>query len=297
LSRKEILVSTGYSQLKDFSPGLSRSQLPEHQPGKLLADSYLALTLAESLIRNRGSFNEADLKEEFARLLASEEFLATGPGAVCLGTMRCIVDGTASGLECFDLTDLSIAVRSFPCGCLPGPPKTETGIALAMAQCQAAYSDKKVMAASAVVADSISFFVAGGRIESVDEVHAFIKRELEVANSIDERFADAWDGIAPDLDYGKPACELPYSLINVQSNVNEVIPIAAGIFLIFRHSLEEAICAAALAGGDTDTVAALVGALAGSYHGASQIPQRWLNSINDKERIEKVANDLAKFWD
>ena len=90
--------------------------------------------------------------------------------------------------------------------------------------------------------------------------------------------------------------DLPYSLINVQANIMELVPTAFGIFLVFRHSLEKAICAAALSGGDTDTVAALVGALAGSYHGATAIPSRWTGQIAHKDRINDVANNLAKFW-
>jgi poly(ADP-ribose) glycohydrolase ARH3 len=66
--------------------------------------------------------------------------------------------------------------------------------------------------------------------------------------------------------------------------------------LIFRGDPEEAICAAARSGGDTDTVATIVGALSGAYHGASKLPQRWLDEINDKERLEDVARQLAALW-
>ena len=296
LTRKEILITTGFSQLKEFAPGLSRSQMPGHKAGDLLADSFLALTFAESLIKGNGHLDAEDLRKRFGELMEDPEFLASGPGAVCLGTIRCVIDATASGLECFNLPDPSTAVRAFPGGCLPGPPKTDELKNLATLQCQAAYSDKSVMAAALVVADSVNFLVRGGKINSEAEVHSFVQRELEIARSIDDRFADAWDGIAPDLDYSQPASDLPYSLINVEAKVTELVPTAAGIFLIFRHSLEESICAAALSGGDTDTVACLVGAFAGAYHGASAIPNRWTEQISHKHRINEVANNLAKFW-
>ena len=296
LTRKEILVTTGFSQLKDFAPGLSRSQMPGHKAGDLLADSYLALTFAESLIKSNGHLDAEDLRKRFGELLEDADFLASGPGAVCLGTIRCIIDSTASGLECFNLPDPSTAVRAFPCGCLPGPPKTDELRHLATLQSEAAYSDKSVTAAAVVIADSINFLVQGGKVGSEAEVHSFVQRELEIAHSIDDRFADAWDGIAPDLDYSAPATDLPYSLINVEPKVTELIPTAMGIFLIFRHSLEESICAAALSGGDTDTVACLVGAFAGAYHGAKAIPARWTEQIAHKQRINEVAQNLAKFW-
>ncbi|PWT94230.1 MAG: hypothetical protein C5B53_13670 [Candidatus Melainabacteria bacterium] len=296
LTRKEIMISTGLAQLKDFAPGLSRSQMPEHKAGNILADSFLALTLAESLIAGKGHLHDEDLRKRFAELIEDPEFLASGPGAVCLGTIRCMIDATASGLQCFNLPDPSTAVRAFPLGCLPGPPKTAELKTAANLQCAAAYSDKSVAAAAVVVADTVNFLVQGGKIDTVEEVHAFVQRELEVARSLDDRFADAWDGIAPDLDYSGMPDDLPYSLINVQANVAELVPTAAGIFLIFRHDLEKSICAAALSGGDTDTVACLVGAFAGAYHGAKALPSRWTEQIAHKERINHVAANLADFW-
>src|ERR1700722_6308192 len=88
LSRKEILVSTGFSSLRDFTPGLSRSKLPEHKPGNILADSFLALNFAESLITNQGQFSEEDLKARLSRLLEDQEFLAANPRAISLAFMR-----------------------------------------------------------------------------------------------------------------------------------------------------------------------------------------------------------------
>jgi ADP-ribosylglycohydrolase len=167
---------------------------------------------------------------------------------------------------------------------------------MAALQSAAAYSDKSVTAAAVVIADSINFLVQGGKIDTVAEVHSFVARELEIAKEIDDRFADAWDGVAPDLDYSGTPEDLPYSLINVQPDITELVPTAFGIFLIYRHDLEKSICAAALSGGDTDTVTCLVGALAGAYHGAKAVPSRWTEQIAHKERINNVAANLAKFW-
>ncbi len=296
LSRKEILISTGLSSLRDFSPGLSRSKLPEHQPGNILADSFLALNFAQSLIAGEGQILEDDLKLRLSKLLENREFLAANPRAVTLAFMRKTVDGLASIVADHEYTDVASAATSFPAGCLPGPPKTGDAISLAVEQSAIAHLDKQVLAAAAVIADSVHYFVLGQNLASEEAVRIYVERELDVAQSIDPRFADAWDGIAPDLDYSKPATELPYSLVNAQSTVSELVPTAVGIFLIFRHSLEEAICTAALSGGDTDTVSTIVGALAGAYHGAGKIPQQWLKDLAHKDHIENIAKGLCQFW-
>ena len=45
-------------------------------------------------------------------------------------------------------------------------------------------------------------------------------------------------------------------------------------------------------GGDTDTNAAVAGAVLGARYGASAIPQRWLDCIPQRERIERLADGL-----
>ena len=46
-----------------------------------------------------------------------------------------------------------------------------------------------------------------------------------------------------------------------------------------RPDLEEAVCAAANLGGDTDTNAAITGGLAGAWFGFSAIPARWVDAL------------------
>jgi ADP-ribosylglycohydrolase len=188
------------------------------------------------------------------------------------------------------------AARAFPAGCLPGGSKSDDPAAVAAWQAALSNGDKRAQSAAAVIADSVHYFICGAKLKSESDVRAFVKREFEVANRFDPRFAESWDDVAPDLDYINPAEDLPYSLVNVESNLNELVPTAVGIFLVFRHDLEEAICAAARSGGDTDTVAALVGALSGAYHGADKIPRRWLDGLTNKPQLEKVAEGLAKLW-
>ncbi len=294
LNRKDIVSSLGPSGLRDFSPGLTRSHLPDHEPGALLADTYLALELAESLIAHGGCFDADDLKARYKALLASDEFLQSAPGAPCLAALRRMVDGiepVADG-SAESIHDNG-AARSYPAGCLPDRADP---VEIAQSQAKLSQGDSRVWAAAAVCAHSVSRFIRGHTLADELSVRGYVRQEFEVACGIDTRFAEWWDDVAPDLDYAHPAHELPYSVLNVESSVNEAVPTAVGIFLIFRHNFEEAVCNAAVAGGDTDTAGAIVGALAGAYHGASAIPQRWLEKLAYRDRLEKVAEGLINLW-
>ena len=63
-------------------------------------------------------------------------------------------------------------------------------------------------------------------------------------------------------------------------------------------SLDEAIEASIRGGGDTDTVAAITGALAGALYGASALPESWVSIIHGwpgytVQEIEKLVRDAT----
>jgi len=62
---------------------------------------------------------------------------------------------------------------------------------------------------------------------------------------------------------------------------------------LFADSAEEAIVTAVNRGGDTDTIGAIAGAVAGARFGASQLPDRWLAAIDATEELELLAEQLA----
>ncbi|WP_336361599.1 ADP-ribosylglycohydrolase family protein [Haladaptatus sp. ZSTT2] len=60
------------------------------------------------------------------------------------------------------------------------------------------------------------------------------------------------------------------------------------------ENAEEAIITTVNRGGDTDTIGAVTGALAGARFGASALPHRWLVEIEERTEIGKLALKLQK---
>ena len=58
-------------------------------------------------------------------------------------------------------------------------------------------------------------------------------------------------------------------------------------------NFEDALIASVNSGGDTDTNAAVAGAVLGARYGASAIPQRWLDCVPERGRIEDLADRLV----
>lgn len=63
---------------------------------------------------------------------------------------------------------------------------------------------------------------------------------------------------------------------------------------LFAETAEEAIVTAVNRGGDTDTIGAITGAVAGARFGASQLPDRWLSPIDEVSELEDLAGRLVK---
>jgi len=74
--------------------------------------------------------------------------------------------------------------------------------------------------------------------------------------------------------------------------------VSAAIYsALAQPTFQEAIRFAVRLGGDTDTVAAMSGAISGARHGANSIPRRWLDSLEEGDRgrshVEQLAARLA----
>ncbi len=59
-------------------------------------------------------------------------------------------------------------------------------------------------------------------------------------------------------------------------------------------SAEEAIVTAVNRGGDTDTIGAIAGSVAGARFGASQLPNRWLSATEERSELESLADQLVE---
>lgn len=62
-----------------------------------------------------------------------------------------------------------------------------------------------------------------------------------------------------------------------------------------ENSFEDTIIRAANIGGDSDTISAIAGGLAGVYYGYDAIPERWKEKILRRTEIETLARELYEF--
>ncbi len=71
------------------------------------------------------------------------------------------------------------------------------------------------------------------------------------------------------------------------------VPTAIYCFLRQPQSYKDTVIYAISLGGDTDTIAAMAGAISGAYLGIEAIPSEWRAKLENREYIEALAENLA----
>ncbi|MDV6011277.1 ADP-ribosylglycohydrolase family protein [Haloechinothrix sp. LS1_15] len=73
------------------------------------------------------------------------------------------------------------------------------------------------------------------------------------------------------------------------------VPLALLAFLTTPDDPVATVRYAIRAGGDTDTIAAMAGALSGARNGVAALPESWIARVEARQRIERVANRLSGY--
>lgn len=112
----------------------------------------------------------------------------------------------------------------------------------------------------------------------------------EVVSQAPGEYEIAFEWIAENLaaDPGTAARVLGTTVAASRS-----VPYALWCFLSSQDDPEEAVARAVNSGGDTDTLGAMTGAIAGAFRGESGWPERWLSALENGEKGRDYVVGLA----
>ena len=127
-------------------------------------------------------------------------------------------------------------------------------------------------------------FAGMGKSEALDDSIRFVNEYCKPA------YASEFRSYASVLN--KKVTELDRESIPSSGYVVDTLEAVFWSFLN-TTSYREAVLTAVNLGGDTDTIAALVGGLAGIYYGFSSIPSNWVQNIIKKHEIAELT---TQFW-
>jgi poly(ADP-ribose) glycohydrolase ARH3 len=114
-------------------------------------------------------------------------------------------------------------------------------------------------------------------VEPIDDITAARLRAMP-------RLARGDETLAREVLTREYACDV---------SASEAVPPALGAFLAAK-SAEQAIVLAVSLGGDSDTIGAMTGALAGAHWGLEALPAAWVEGLENQEAGRGHALDLCR---
>lgn len=255
------------------------------KPGQWTDDTSLMLCLAESLIAE-GDFNPDDQAARYLRWYREGYNSSTG---------RCFDIGhtTRTALEMYEQSGIPVGPDDVWAGgngslmrlapiALRWPDNRTTAIKLA--------ADSSVVTHAAQVPVDACRYFASVLLEALALEASPGDRSMRLAAALQ---AANFGPLHPDI-----AKVANGDFINKRANEIKPTGYAADTLeaalwaFALGESFEEAVLLAVNLGGDSDTIGAVTGQLAGAYYGASSIPPRWLEVLYWRDKIEAYADAL-----
>ncbi len=277
LSRENIL-SRGYiTDYGDARPGCPGEKL---RAGQYTDDTEQMIVLARSIIEC-GGFNAGDFACRIAKWGAdarndpARSSLIGPASSAAIARLNSGISWEESGS---DIPSCGSAMRAAPVGLFYKD--------LDDVESNAALSSVPTHKSNGAIAGAVA--VAIGVRCALDDKDCFelIKDACARASNYDSEL-----GKKIELSFNKKdsAPGDVFAELGTSYSVYETVPCA--FFCFSRHSgePEKAITEAVNAGGDTDSIACITGALCGALHGIGSFPNKWVKGLENSEMIEALA--------
>ena len=302
LPRPEIVARYG-PLLEEFQPGAPDQPLAPGLPaGTVTDDTEQALLLAHLIIQGNGEIDEADLA---VQLLAWEEDMRARGSLSLLGpstrrALSALLAGTPLAETGRSGTTNGAAMRITPVGV--ATPAGDPGLLVrrVVTASRVTHDTGVALAGAAAVAAAVSAGVAGAGVPAA--IQAAVTAAGRAAGcghwvaAADVAARITW---ATGLTAGRPADEVldaVYTLVGTSLATQESVPAAFALLAAAPDDPWLAVRMAASVGGDTDTIAALTGAIGGACHGAAAFPEParvTVSAVNGLDLDEVAAGLMA----
>jgi ADP-ribosylglycohydrolase len=250
---------------------------PEKSTGST-DDTEFALLTAEILLNSEGTPSREDVVRAWRTHVLVEDELRRGGGSereAAENIRRGLMPPESGRFNSFASSD-GAAMRAAPAGIVAaGDP--DRAAELAERDAEISHSGDGIWGAQSV-ASAVSVAIAGGDVEDVFAEgmrrapegswfkHNFDKA-VALMDKYDRRLHDVW-------------MELHRALRGeYKASVPEAVVSAFAIYLMTGGDLRDGIVYASNFGRDSDTIGAIVGALAGAKVGLGNIPENWLSRV------------------
>lgn len=256
------------------------------QPGQYTDDTLMSIALAASLLEKQG-YDPTDASLKYLAWMESGNTRGIGgTTAAALTRVKLGAQWQESGLQ-FNPDSTPVggngtAMRASPIGLFYRSNIPDL-LQAAFLDASVTHNSHEPQMGSIAVALATAFLANGthsqiGVMEEVKDIlsDSLVKDKLELGLKLLEEKADPAEALA---------------LIGSNGYVPETVGAAFYCFAA-TDNFRDAVIMAVKAGGDTDTTAAIVGAMAGTYYGLEGIPDEYKNQVENFELLQALTDEL-----
>ena len=256
--------------------------------GSYTDDSQMMIAILETLA-HRGRMDGAYLAKRFVDGFEPWR----GYGARIFGVMERLAAGAVWDQAGTDSLGNGGAMRVGVLGAFYADDPAACAQA-ALDQCRITHNHPQGLAGALAQALAVNLACQMGAQGDELEVKSFLQTITKRVEPVDPHIAKRLSEM-PDLSRGDHAGIIAKLGKAYACDVTaaEAVPPALGAFLA-AESAEQAIVNAVCLGGDTDTIAAMAGALAGAYWGLGALPSSWLQGLENGTRGKDYVLDLCR---
>ena len=251
-------------------------------------DTHMTIGIAESLIESKG-FDGEHMAQTFIKNYEAEPWRGYGPGPPRIfGMIKCgeAWDSAANKLYRGGSFGNGSAMRVAPVGLLYSRNLEKL---------------REVAYQSSSITHSHEFGKEGAALQACAVALAL---NTPAGEDIDrETFLSSLQNFVQDRLYKEKVARIR-ELLGEQDKAKVVavlgngieaprsVPTAIYCFLRHTQAYKDTVIYAISLGGDTDTIAAMAGAISGAYLGIEAIPSKWRAKLENREYIEALAEKL-----
>lgn len=260
------------------------------EPLRWTDDTHMAIALGRSLLATGAEVDHQHLGDAFAAAYEQEPWRGYGAGPPMVFALarrgHGYLEAAASLFDGQGSFGNGAAMRCAPV-VIAGGGDLDTVARLAAEQARVTHAHPEAVDGAVVVAVGLAS-LAGAAADEDSALHA-----LRTAAGY-ARTEVMTDALATVLVAHEQGSALPAARrLGTGVAARESVPAAFAAFLAGSASFQAVVTGAVGLGGDTDTIAAMAGALAGGHLGTGGLPQRLLERLEQREVLEELARALA----
>jgi len=279
--RREEILERGY--IKDYGMSPNGSPGKKLKAGQYTDDTEQMLVLAQSLLECNG-FDAKDFAKRIARWgVEVQNDPARSPflGPSSSSAIEKLNSGISWKESGSDIPSCGSAMRVAPIGLFyDSLEKVESNAVLSSIP---THKSKGAIAGAVAVAVAVRCALDGCDLSEIisQTCERASNHDIDLAKKIEQAF-ESRDEL-PDMVFAR---------LGTSYYVYDTVPCAFYCFSRHFNEPEKAIIEATNAGGDTDSIGCITGALCGALHGTSSFPKKWITGLENKELIEQIADKI-----